>query len=130
MYLKRLIFHKLLKKEYPNVDSELAARLLDFATVKIIEWTKKEDANLILNIRGFGKFYWRKRKIQKAMDGRKLRLNNPDCQEFVKRSEIILEKYKAFESKKQEVRKLNYGDDYKTPEELKQLKLEKLSKLK
>ena len=69
--------------------------------------------------------------MQSALNNNKARVtdNTEDERGIVKKGKAILKKYEGFEEAKCQIRKLNYGDDYKTPDELRELKLNKLKNI-
>lgn len=129
-YKKKELYKKLLEIE-PSLDSiEYIETLLNFVLNGIKDWSKNPD-NLILNVRHFGKFHYRLAKVKRDRF-KKEEFSKLDCvkseehKRFVEISDFILNLYEGYSKKKQDIRAVRFGEDYKTPKELKEYKKTKL----
>jgi len=123
MQYKKEVLHKAILKQHPELEStEYIKDLLTCVWDELKDWSMN-PTNLIMNVKGLGIFYWKHKALKrdyhfKYTTEEENYKRSDEHRRFMKVAEKVLKMYEVFLEKKMNVRKMNYGDDYKTPEEL------------
>jgi len=119
-YRKNILYRAISAKT--NLDENYIKILLTFITDGIKNWSKDPD-NLILSIKYFGKFYWRHKKLQEALNIKKEFTEgynrSKEHSKFVENSNLIIGMFEQYIKDKEDIKKKRYGDNYMERKELK-----------
>ena len=104
-----------MKIEHKQINTEVSKENdIEFDIVKSISdkvfsswvvWIRQPDT-LILKIRGLGKNYYRKKKVQRKLD-QIPESNNPPAQNFIDVLEFIMKQYESYSTEKKSFRNAN-----------------------
>ncbi len=102
------IEHKQINTEVSNehnIEFEIVKSISDKVFSSWVKWIRKPDT-LILKIRGLGKNYYRKKKVQRKLDQIPLS-SHPPAQNFIDVLEFIMEQYELYSTEKKSFRNAN-----------------------
>lgn len=123
MQIKKEVLYKEICKLYPELDMDYVKHYILFVLDGIQNWSMNPD-NLILKVKHFGVFHWKFKNLKKDLESKKFFADaeaykrGAEHINFVNVAEGVVEMYADYHEKKYRIRKLNYGADYKTPEQL------------
>ena len=128
-YKKTDLYRKILGIHPSLENEEYVSALLNHVTTGIKEWSR-QPTSLILNVKNFGRFHWKKRNLQKDMESKSF-FTDPvykrgdEHKNFVEVASKVLSWYDKYEQDKIVIHKINHGANYKTNEELKAITKQK-----
>ena len=132
-YKKDLLYKRILELSPELNSTEYIKDIINEIVNGIKEWSKNPN-DIILNVKHLGRFYWKYKNLKRDLEAKKdftdanKYKRGEEHERFVDVANAVLDMYDDYHTEKYRIRKLNYGSDYKEPEELIKLKQEFLNK--